>query len=115
MDKIHLGRKSDFLSPAAPESDNDREYFPTLHLSGGKELKDLPESGRMLVEFDRTSLTVSEDKDGEKTVSVTLAIKCICRAEKSKMQKHSERKTEDVLDALMEKVKEEMGEEEDED
>lgn len=51
----------------APEKDSSSELsmpgksFPSVYLSAGKELLDLPEEGTITFKFDRKSLTVRDD------------------------------------------------------
>lgn len=76
-------------------------HYPTLHIDGDQELG-LPESGELTVKFKRVSESHSE-RDGKVSYSCVLEIHKILDVEGAEPEKKE--RTEDVLDALMKKIK----------
>lgn len=81
---------------------NSETYYPTLHLSDVPEDMEIPESGKLLVEFKRIE-KVEVNRDGKERCSYTLEICKIvsCDCEGGEAKQSPSRNTENVLDALL--------------
>lgn len=80
MDPISLKpkkRESDEFSMVMPAMASD-ECCPTVYLSGGKELADLPDEGTITFKFSRKELTMRDGDD--KPIRMTLSLEAILDA-----------------------------------
>lgn len=77
-------------------------YYPTLHLTDVPEDIEIPESGKLMVEFKRLE-KVEVNRDGKERCSYTLEICKIvsCDCEGGEAKQSPSRNTENVLDALL--------------
>jgi hypothetical protein len=99
MDTIDLGRKSGG-GPSIPV-DPTPKHYPTLYIDLDADvLGDIPECGTMEVYFRTVSKTVT-DRDGEKTVSVSLEIQKILDIEEDEEEEpaNDRKKAEKALDS----------------
>lgn len=75
---IDTGHKVDYPEPISiPEQGQDSDakvYYPSLHIDGGAELKNIPEEGEALIRFKRVSKTISQHEDGPPKCSVSLEV-----------------------------------------
>jgi hypothetical protein len=97
--KIDLAEKGPCCAP--PQTMEDKKYYPTIHISGDKEI-DFPHDGKMTVVFHKTNSSVSEH-DGKKHYSCTLEIREIVEMDSAEAESEgpSYKDAEKSLDALM--------------
>jgi hypothetical protein len=89
IEDIDLGRKGYGAIPAPATLDSDETHYPTLYIDyEGGELKNLPDSGEMVVKFRVNSRTESE-RDGKKSCSLSLDIKRILSVKASEAPRKS--------------------------
>lgn len=88
-------------SPCACES-KDNTYYPSLHISGKKELG-IPKEGTMVIKYKKTHSSVSESDRSEPRYSCTIEVREIVSAESDEVEAPSKRnsESEDALDKLM--------------
>ena len=89
----------------APPSRGEK-YYPSLHVSGKKEL-DIPKEGLMTIRYKKVSSSESESEDNGPRYSCTIKIHEIVSADGEEVEaptkKNSE--SEDALDKLMDEKK----------
>ena len=82
--EIDLGREvPDYGSPEihAPSAESERPkktVYPCLYVSGGDELKQIPEEGCFMIRAKRISLTTRESEEDDADVSIELEVHAIC-------------------------------------
>lgn len=103
---IDLGKDGDEMGDCCevPSGEKDKKYYPCIYLEG-KEFKDLPEVGTMVISYKITSKTVSERED-KKRVSVELEVREIKSTEGDE-EESEEISPEDALDAIRDSLEEE--------
>jgi len=99
--KIDLGRTYN-SEPMTEKVDKKEKHYPSLYISDveDKELAALPYEGTMTVRFCKTSSQVN-DREGKKSVSMTLDIKAILDVE---ADEEPEKSREAKLDEIAEEV-----------
>lgn len=100
---IDLGSKSGEGLSVPPDMGD--VYYPTLHISGKKEL-DLPKEGVMTIRYKKVSSSESEDERGSR-YSCTIDVHEIVSAESDEVEAPSkrDRSAEESLDRLMDEKK----------
>lgn len=101
---INLAEESP-SSPCVCDS-KDHTYYPSLHVSGKKEL-DIPKEGVMTIRYKKTHSSVSESDRTEPHYSCTIEVHEIVSAESDEVEAPTKRNrdSEDALDKLMDEKK----------
>jgi hypothetical protein len=86
--------------------EKDETYYPTLHISGKKEL-DIPKEGVMTIRYRKTHSSVSEGDKSDPQYSCTIEAREIVSAESDEAESPTKRnsESEDALDKLMDEKK----------
>jgi hypothetical protein len=107
--KMDLGKKLDDMSVAPPASSplEDKKYYPCLYLdSDDPYLKDLPDSGEMLVKFRVKSREERTDSKGDMTYCANVEVLQIVGVDGKEVSAPATKKgaeaTSSALDALAE-------------
>lgn len=92
--------------PSVPSDFKDHTYYPSLHISGKKEL-DLPKEGVMTIRYKKTHSAVTESEKFGPQYSCTIEVHEIVSAESDEVEAPSkrDRSAEESLDKLMDEKK----------
>jgi len=101
---IDLGRSMKDSMPEMAMSPSKDKHYPSLYLDWDSDYE-LPESGTMVIKFEKVSESNSKGKNSKPHQSVTLEIKSIESVKGGKSKSDSkEEETGDVLDRLKKEV-----------
>jgi hypothetical protein len=82
--EINLGREvpdygGEMATPASESpKQKTKTVYPSLYITGGNELEDIPAEGCCIIRYKRTQLTTRERDDDDSECSVDLEVHSIC-------------------------------------
>lgn len=100
-------------SPISAEYDKDKVRYPEFTYSDDDEPLDIPDKGKMLVEYEEVS-RVESSRNGKKHYVCTIAVKKIISVSGKEESKPKEERADEALDRIreaLEKANSEEGEE----
>lgn len=108
MKQLNINLAESHEGPSSPCGcdSKDHTYYPSLHISGKKEL-DLPKEGVMTIRYKKTHSSVSESDKSEPHYSCNIEVREIVSAESDEVEAPSkrDRSAEESLDRLMDEKK----------